>query len=195
MGTDTTPGIIRLSMQSIFDRIKEETNDRRQYTVRVCYMEIYNEKIFDLLSKDLKTIKIFEGKNKAIAFDNIQEETVKDADQAMSVITRGEGNRTIAKTFANDNSSRSHTIFRMVIERKDELIVDEETAKNMSAYELKVLKSKPVVRVGQLNLVDLAGSENAHKHEDSDRMREGKNINLSLLHLKEVIIKLSKGQK
>jgi centromeric protein E len=158
-------------------------------------MEIYNEKVFDLLSKDLKTIKIFEAKNKSISFDNMQEDTVKNVDEVMSVISRGESNRTIAKTFANDKSSRSHTIFRMVIERKDELVVDEETAKNMSEFELKILKSKPVIRVGQLNLVDLAGSENAHKHEDSDRMREGKNINLSLLHLKEIIIKLSKGQK
>ena len=54
--------------------------------------------------------------------------------------------------------------------------------------------SNSIVKVAFLNLVDLAGSEMAHQHASSERRMEGKNINLSLLHLKEIIMKLSKGE-
>ncbi len=100
----------------------------------------------------------------------------------MDIITRGEAFRKVAKTFANDRSSRSHTVFRMVIERKDEVSSSSS-------------KKSTIVKVGHLNLVDLAGSENATKHGNEERFQEGKNINLSLLHLKEVIMKLSKREK
>jgi hypothetical protein len=186
MGTDEKPGIIRLSMQTVFDYIKQNTTESRMFLIRVSYLEIYNEKVFDLLSKELRTVNIFVDKNKNISFDNLKEEVVRDVDEVMDIIKRGESFRTVAKTFANDTSSRSHTVFRMVIERKDELTVNDGTS---------VPKKKTVVRIGQLNLVDLAGSENASKHESNDRAREGKNINLSLLHLKEIIMKLSKGKK
>jgi centromeric protein E len=184
MGNDMNPGIIRLSMQTIFDYIKENTTELRQFLIRVSYLEIYNEKVFDLLSKDMKTINIFVDKNKNISFDNLKEEVVRDVDEVMEIIKKGESFRTVAKTFANDTSSRSHTVFRMVIERKDDIPIDETSN-----------RVKTVVRIGHLNLVDLAGSENASKHDSNDRAREGKNINLSLLHLKEIIVKLSKGKK
>jgi len=186
MGTEDKPGIIRLSMQTIFDFISKNTSETRQFLIRVSYMEIYNEKVFDLLSKDMKMVNIFVDKNKNISFDNLKEEVVRDVDEVMDIIKKGESFRTVAKTFANDNSSRSHTVFRMVIERKDEISIYEESGST---------KKKTIVRIGQLNLVDLAGSENASKHDSNDRAREGKNINLSLLHLKEIIMKLSKGKK
>ncbi|KAL0491124.1 kinesin-like protein [Acrasis kona] len=189
MGTDERPGIIRLSMQTIFNYFKQNTTESRTFLVRVSYMEIYNEKVFDLLSKDHKQVKVLQDKNKNIAFDGLREEVVRDVEEVMHIIKKGENFRSVEKTFANDNSSRSHTIFRMVIERKEEFELNEEVnGKN-------VTKKKTIVRIGNLNLVDLAGSENASKHDSDERAREGKNINLSLLHLKNIILRLSKGQK
>jgi centromeric protein E len=137
-------------------------------------MEIYNEQVIDLLSKDLHVVNIFQDNNKNISFDNLTEEIVVTEEDAMAAISKGEGFRKVAKTFANDRSSRSHTIFRMVVESKSE---------------------NSVVKIGNLNLVDLAGSETATQNTDQLRLKESKNINLSLLHLKDCITKLSKGEK
>ncbi|KAL0490512.1 kinesin-related protein [Acrasis kona] len=112
-------------------------------------MEIYNEQVVDLLSKNLRHVNIFVDRARNMSFDNLTEEIVTNVDDAMAVIEKGEAFRTVAKTFANDKSSRSHTVFRMVVEAQSD-----------------------IVRIGSLNLVDLAGSESANKHSDVDRRNE-----------------------
>lgn len=127
-----------------------------------------------------------------MSFDHLTEEIVRSENEAMDVLARGSSHAIIAKTVANDSSSRSHTIFRMVVERKDEIALD---SSNLASSQTKRLKAKQILRIGTLNLVDLAGSENASLQVDDNRKREGQNINLSLLHLKEIITKLSNGEK
>ena len=81
MGNDQTPGIIRLAMQRIFDAIKGEAkiNTTRSYLVRVSYLEIYNEEVFDLLSKDRHVVKLFNDGLK-IQFSGMTEKIVKNVD-------------------------------------------------------------------------------------------------------------------
>nr|CAG4715604.1 unnamed protein product [Naegleria fowleri] len=162
------------------------------FLIRVSYLEIYNEKVRDLLSPEQRQVNIFVDKNKNLSFDHLTEEIVRSENEAMDVLARGSSHAIIAKTVANDSSSRSHTIFRMVVERKDEIALD---SSNLASSQTKRLKAKQILRIGTLNLVDLAGSENASLQVDDNRKREGQNINLSLLHLKEIITKLSNGEK
>jgi centromeric protein E len=104
---------------------------------------------------------------------------VISAEQVFALVAAGEAHRHIGSTEMNANSSRSHTIFRLVIESK---------ALNSGA------KSK--VRVSTLSLVDLAGSESVKStHTSGDRQNEGKFINKSLLTLGKVIWKLSEGSR
>ncbi|KAL9655278.1 hypothetical protein ABK040_009051 [Willaertia magna] len=195
-GTEENPGVIRLAIRAIFDQIKNNEDENRTYLIRVSYLEIYNEKVRDLLSPEQRLVNIFVDKNKNLSFDNLTEEIIRDEDEAMRVLQRGTSNVIVAKTIANDSSSRSHTIFRMIVERKDELVVDNNNNNNVNVSTLtKRPKSKQIVRIGNLNLVDLAGSENSSEQLDDKRRKEGQNINLSLLHLKEIITRLSNGEK
>lgn len=108
------------------------------------------------------------------------EELISNADEAMSVLQKGEANRTVAETGMNETSSRSHSIFRMIVESHDNSENEEGD---------KVL-------IGELNLVDLAGSESALTAEvKGQRLQESKNINRSLSTLSRVINQLASGGK
>ncbi|EFC37907.1 kinesin-7 [Naegleria gruberi] len=192
-GTNDKPGLIRLAIRDVFDQIKNSEGENRTFLIRVSYLEIYNEKVRDLLSPEQRYVNIFVDKNKNLSFDHLTEEIVRSEQETMDIISRGTSHIMVAKTVANDASSRSHTIFRMIVERKDELAVD--NAQQLQSSLAKKAKSKQIVRIGNLNLVDLAGSENSSEQADYNRKREGQNINLSLLHLKEIITKLSNGEK
>ncbi|KAG2394020.1 hypothetical protein C9374_003784 [Naegleria lovaniensis] len=189
-GGEENPGLIRLAIREIFNQIKNSECENRTFLIRVSYLEIYNEKVRDLLSPEQRFINIFVDKNKNLSFDHLTEEIVRSENEAMDVLARGSSHVIIAKTVANDASSRSHTIFRMIVERKDEIALD-----NSTTAQTKKLNPKQILRIGTLTLVDLAGSENASLQVDDNRKREGQNINLSLLHLKEIISKLANGEK
>ncbi|KAH6570776.1 hypothetical protein BASA60_007565 [Batrachochytrium salamandrivorans] len=146
------------------------------FLLRVSYLEIYNEIIRDLLDPANVNLKIHETANRDIFVGNLSENVVSSASQVKEYLDIGEGNRHIGETNMNDKSSRSHTIFKMVVESRSR------TDKGNS------------VRVSQLNLVDLAGSERVgHTGAEGIRLKEGGHINKSLLTLSTVIGKLSDG--
>lgn len=212
LGTPEEPGLVPLSIHQIFEHIQKE--DRKKFLLRVSYLEIYNERAYDLLSKGNNTVTIFEDSSKNVSFSNLTEEIVGTESQATELIMKGEALRRVAKTDFNNHSSRSHTVFRMVIESMEAMSVSLPTSTNTGvdpknrrtstggtaskqASPTLMDTDRPggsVVRVSSLNLVDLAGSETAHAHSSSERRMEGRNINLSLLHLKEIITALSKGE-
>lgn len=86
--------------------------------LRVSYMEIYNEKIKDLLNSENKSPEIIEDKKKGVNVRNLKEIIVKTVKEVMNCIKDGEGNRHISATDYNEHSSRSHTIFQLVIESR-----------------------------------------------------------------------------
>nr|XP_012634447.1 centromere-associated protein E isoform X3 [Microcebus murinus] len=180
MGSEDYLGVIPRAIHDIFQKIKKFPD--REFLLRVSYMEIYNETITDLLcgTQKMKPLIIREDVNRNVYVADLTEEVVYTSEMALKWITKGEKNRHYGKTKMNQRSSRSHTIFRMILESRE--------------------KGEPSncegsVKVSHLNLVDLAGSERAAQTgAEGVRLKEGCNINRSLFILGQVIKKLSDGQ-
>ncbi|KAJ3697415.1 hypothetical protein LUZ61_001120 [Rhynchospora tenuis] len=182
-GSEMDPGIIPLAIKDIFDTIQKTSE--REFLIRVSYMEIYNEEINDLLVLESQKLPIHESLERGVYVAGIREEIVSNAEQVLQLLKLGEENRHFGETNMNARSSRSHTIFRMVIESR---------AKEENSFKEDTITD--AVRVSVLNLVDLAGSERIAKTgAEGVRLKEGKHINKSLMVLGNVINKLSEGGK
>ncbi|XP_031464724.1 centromere-associated protein E [Phasianus colchicus] len=178
MGNKDSLGIIPKAIQHVFKIICEIPD--REFLLRVSYMEIYNETITDLLCniRKKKPLGIREDVNRNTYVEDLIEEVVVSPEQVMEWIRKGEKNRHYGETKMNEHSSRSHTIFRMIIESRERS--DPANANCDGA-----------VMVSHLNLVDLAGSERASQTgSEGVRLKEGCNINRSLFILGQVIKKL-----
>ncbi|XP_050751995.1 centromere-associated protein E [Gymnogyps californianus] len=178
MGNEDSVGIIPKAIQHVFKVICEIPD--REFLLRVSYMEIYNETITDLLCdiRKKKPLGIREDVNRNTYVEDLIEEVVVAPEQVMEWIRKGEKNRHYGETKMNEHSSRSHTIFRMIIESRERS--DPANANCDGA-----------VMVSHLNLVDLAGSERASQTgSEGVRLKEGCNINRSLFILGQVIKKL-----
>uniref|UniRef100_A0AAV2K8C2 Centromere-associated protein E n=1 Tax=Knipowitschia caucasica TaxID=637954 RepID=A0AAV2K8C2_KNICA len=177
MGCDKNPGVIPLAVEDIFQTI--QTCSSKEFLLRVSYMEIYNETVSDLLvdSWKRKPLEVREALNKNIYVADLSEELVTSTAQALHWIRFGEKNRHYGKTKMNERSSRSHTIFRMILESREKSDCE---------------NSDGAIIVSHLNLVDLAGSERASQTgAEGARFKEGCNINKSLFTLGQVIKKLT----
>ncbi|XP_061887601.1 centromere-associated protein E isoform X2 [Entelurus aequoreus] len=180
MGSGHAPGVIPMAVEDVFQTIKKNCPNKK-FLLRVSYMEIYNETVTDLLvgSWKRKPLEVRETLNKNIYVADLTEEVVNSPAQALAWIRKGEKNRHYEKTKMNQRSSRSHTIFRMILESERS---DPASGEN----------SDGAVIVSHLNLVDLAGSERASQTgAEGARFKEGCNINRSLFTLGQVIKKLS----
>ncbi|KAL7389118.1 hypothetical protein ABVT39_026772 [Epinephelus coioides] len=180
MGSDRSPGVIPLAVEDVFQTIKN--CPKKEFLLRVSYMEIYNETVTDLLvdSWKRKPLEVRETINKNIYVADLTEELVTSPAQALAWIRKGEKNRHYGKTKMNQRSSRSHTIFRMILESRERS--DPASGENADG----------AIIVSHLNLVDLAGSERASQTgAEGTRFKEGCNINRSLFTLGQVIKKLT----
>ena len=190
-GTTSSPGVIPLAITDIFSYIRETPH--REFLLRVSYLEIYNEKIHDLLSPpqfgptgqmaQQEEIKLREDSKRGVYATPLKEEIVQSPTQLLRVIARGDNARRVASTQYNNRSSRSHAVVQIVVESR-------ERVPGGSGPEAKRQGMPPGgVRVSTLSLIDLAGSERAA--ETKERRTEGAHINKSLLTLGTVISKLS----
>ncbi|XP_011490340.1 centromere-associated protein E isoform X3 [Oryzias latipes] len=180
MGSDHAPGVIPLAMEDVFQTITTFPN--KEFLLRVSYMEIYNETVTDLLVDrwKRKPLEVREGMNKSVYVADLTEEVVTSSAQVLAWIRKGEKNRRYGKTKMNQRSSRSHTIFRMILESRER----SDPASSEGA--------DGAIIVSNLNLVDLAGSERASQTgAEGERLKEGCNINRSLFTLSQVIKKLT----
>ncbi|XP_044133545.1 centromere-associated protein E [Bufo gargarizans] len=183
MGTPDNLGIIPQAIKEVFKIIHEIPS--REFLLRVSYMEIYNETVTDLLCDDRKKkpLEIREDINRNVYVADLTEELVMEHEHVLQWIKKGEKNRHYGETKMNDHSSRSHAIFRMILESRERN--DPGNQENCEG----------AVMVSHLNLVDLAGSERASQTgAEGVRFKEGCNINRSLFILGQVIKKLSDGQ-
>ncbi|KAF6147992.1 hypothetical protein GIB67_024167 [Kingdonia uniflora] len=179
-GSVVEPGVIPLAVRDLFNMLQEDAD--REFLLRMSYMEIYNEEINDLLAPEHRKLQIHEGLERGIFVAGLREEIVATPEQVIDFMNFGESHRHIGETNMNVYSSRSHTIFRMIIESRER------------TEEGDVGSSCDAVRVSVLNLVDLAGSERAAKTgAEGVRLKEGSHINKSLMTLGTVIKKLSEG--
>ena len=191
-GTATNPGVIPLAITDIFSYIRETPH--REFLLRVSYLEIYNEKIYDLLSAppsgvgglgaQQEEIKLREDSKRGVYASPLKEEIVQSPTQLLRVIARGDLARRTGSTQFNARSSRSHAVVQIVVESR------ERTRTGENARDTKHAGMLPGgVRVSTLSLIDLAGSERAA--ETKERRTEGSHINKSLLTLGTVIARLS----
>jgi len=178
-GVAELKGVIPNAIAHVFEAIggSKDVN----WLVRCSYLEIYNEEIKDLLAdpKNPPKCDIKEDPDKGIFVKGLSEVVVESEGDMDNLLDRGQQSRTVAATAMNAESSRSHSIFTVVIEASS---TDPESGREM-------------IRAGKLNLVDLAGSERQKKTGASgDRLREGAKINLSLTALGNVISALAAGK-
>ena len=192
-GTASNPGVIPLAITDIFSFIRETPH--REFLLRVSYLEIYNEKIHDLLSvsppnstgvgvTQQEEIQLREDSKRGVYATPLKEEIVQSPTQLLRVIARGDYARRTSSTQYNARSSRSHAVVQIVVESRERASV------NGNLQDGKRVGLPPGgVRVSTLSLIDLAGSERAA--ENKERRTEGAHINKSLLTLGTVIARLS----
>ncbi|KAF3481733.1 uncharacterized protein GIQ15_04492 [Arthroderma uncinatum] len=193
-GTATSPGVIPLAITDIFSYIRETPH--REFLLRVSYLEIYNEKIHDLLSmsasgqgngggggqgQQQEEIKLREDSKRGVYATPLKEEIVQSPTQLLRVIARGDHSRRTSSTQFNSRSSRSHAVVQIVVESRERAPV--------AGQEKRAAIAPGGVRVSTLSLIDLAGSERAA--ESKERRAEGAHINKSLLTLGTVIARLT----
>ena len=191
-GTASSPGVIPLAITDIFSYIRETPS--REFLLRVSYLEIYNEKIHDLLSMPTGSgvgggvqqdeIKLREDSKRGVYATPLKEEIVQSPTQLLRVIARGDQARRTASTQFNARSSRSHAVVQIVVESRERMPGGSAVGESKRSGLLP-----GGVRVSTLSLIDLAGSEKAA--ESKERRQEGAHINKSLLTLGTVIAKLS----
>jgi centromeric protein E len=176
LGDGTHRGVLELAAEDIFANISQCPD--RDFLIRVSFVEIYNEKIFDLLSDmtEAPQVSIREDPRKGV-YCETTENFISDYDTILRALHKGTARRHVAETQMNEKSSRSHSIYRIVIESKS-------NARGPDA--------DGAVWVASLNLVDLAGSESVRlTGATGQRAKEGGRINQSLLSLSRVIQALS----
>ncbi|CAL5212425.1 unnamed protein product [Lathyrus oleraceus] len=172
-GDQTSPGIIPLAIKDVFSSIQDTPG--REFLLRVSYLEIYNEVINDLLDPTGQNLRVREDAQGTYV-EGIKEEVVLSPGHALSFIAAGEEHRHVGSNNFNLFSSRSHTIFTLMIE----------SSAHGEEYDGVIFS--------QLNLIDLAGSESSKTETTGLRRKEGSYINKSLLTLGTVIGKLSEGK-
>ncbi|PFX29238.1 kinesin-like protein KIF11 [Stylophora pistillata] len=173
---DPSAGIIPRTMHQLLEKLNSQTDC--EFSVRVSFLEIYNEELFDLLSSSLDSqkMRLFEDSTRkgSVVIQGLEELVVHDKDDVYNILERGKAKRQTAATLMNAHSSRSHSVFSVTIHIKENSVSGEE-----------------LLKIGKLNLVDLAGSENVGRSGAVDkRLREAGTINQSLLTLGRVITSL-----
>lgn len=168
-------GIIPRSFYHCRAIMAAETNKR--FLIRVSFLEIYNEQIFDLLSNSKEKLEIKESSNKGVFVKDLSIIPASSLEEMMRLMEMGSRNRSVGETAMNKESSRSHSIFTIHVE----------TSENVAGAE-RFTASK-------MNLVDLAGSERSDRTQaQGERLKEGTKINLSLTALGNVIKALVDGK-
>lgn len=161
VGNQHAAGVIEMAIDDI---LESASNDN--YLLRIGYIEVYNEKIFDLLDEKKRELKIYERKGEATT--NQKQFEVGTKEDVMKYFRSGNQRKCMGSSISNENSSRSHTIFRISLDTTDE---------------------NGLTKSSNLFLVDLAGNEKPDMSKNS--FNEGLFINKSLLALGKIVRQLS----
>ncbi|KAH8797988.1 kinesin-like protein [Flagelloscypha sp. PMI_526] len=179
MGYGADKGIIPLTCEELFKRVerKKAEDANVDFTVEVSYIEIYNEKVRDLLNpKNTGNLRVREHPALGPYVEDLSKLVVSSYDGMMHLMDEGNKARTVAATQMNETSSRSHAVFTLLLTTKRH---DVDT--NLDTE-----------KVARINLIDLAGSERANSTgATGQRLKEGANINKSLTTLGKVISALA----
>ncbi|EAA44439.3 AGAP010519-PA [Anopheles gambiae str. PEST] len=174
---DGQEGVIPMICKDLFRRIQETESDDLKYSVEVSYMEIYCERVRDLLNpKNKGNLKVREHPLLGPYVEDLSKLAVTSYQDIHDLIDEGNKARTVAATNMNETSSRSHAVFTIFFTQKRQ--------DRMTSLETE--------KVSKISLVDLAGSERADSTgAKGTRLKEGANINKSLTTLGKVISALA----
>ncbi|PKC00927.1 kinesin-domain-containing protein [Rhizophagus irregularis] len=177
MGYGEEKGIIPLTCCELFNRINNNQDPNLTYQVQVSYIEIYNERVRDLLNpKNKGNLKVREHPALGPYVEDLSKLIVNSFNDIENLMDEGNKARTVAATNMNETSSRSHAVFTLLVTQKRH-----DTQTNMDTE-----------KVARISLVDLAGSERANSTgATGTRLKEGANINKSLTTLGKVIASLA----
>uniref|UniRef100_A0A0K8TKQ0 Putative kinesin-like protein n=1 Tax=Tabanus bromius TaxID=304241 RepID=A0A0K8TKQ0_TABBR len=176
MGSSQNPGLIPRICQELFNRIKLGQETGTGYRTQASYLEIYNERVKDLLGAQSTGhgLRVREHRTLGPYVENLSQHIVNDYEEIQECLVRGNIQRTTASTNMNDTSSRSHAIFTITF------------------VQAGFLNDMPSETVSKIHLVDLAGSERANATgATGQRLKEGAHINKSLVTLGSVISALA----
>lgn len=174
LGKDDDPGITFRTMAELFNQIDLQ-KEHRDFELGVTYLEIYNENVQDLLHKS-GPLHLREDGRAGIIVAGLKIITIHSPDELLSLLAKGNRNRTQHPTDANEESSRSHAVFQVYVNITNKL--------------------DGQVKHVKLSMIDLAGSERASATGcKGARFKEGANINKSLLALGNCINNLADGIK
>ncbi|XP_018112945.1 kinesin-like protein KIF18A isoform X2 [Xenopus laevis] len=169
LGSPHEPGVMYLTMMELYNRI-DSVKEEKVCNVAISYLEVYNEQIRDLLSNSGQ-LAVREDAQKGVVVQGLTLHQPKSAEEILQMLDVGNKNRTQHPTDMNASSSRSHAVFQIYLRQQD-----------------KTASINQNVRIAKMTLIDLAGSERASAtNAKGDRLREGTNINRSLLALGNVI--------
>ncbi|TRY91741.1 hypothetical protein DNTS_018983 [Danionella cerebrum] len=170
-------GIIPLLCEDLFTKINDNNDNKMSYSVEVSYMEIYCERVRDLLNpKNKGNLRVREHPLMGPYVEDLSKLAVTSYNDIQDLMDSGNKARTVAATNMNETSSRSHAVFNIIFTQKQHDQDSENTTE----------------KVSKISLVDLAGSERADSTgAKGTRLKEGANINKSLTTLGKVISALA----
>nr|XP_057928780.1 kinesin-like protein KIF1A isoform X9 [Doryrhamphus excisus] len=170
-------GIIPLLCEDLFTKINDNTDNSLSYSVEVSYMEIYCERVRDLLNpKNKGNLRVREHPLMGPYVEDLSKLAVTSYNDIQDLMDSGNKARTVAATNMNETSSRSHAVFNIIFTQKRHDADTDNTSE----------------KVSKISLVDLAGSERADSTgAKGTRLKEGANINKSLTTLGKVISALA----
>ncbi|KAM3877043.1 kinesin-like protein KIF18A [Diretmus argenteus] len=169
LGSQNEPGVMYYTMKELFKRM-DDIKEEKVFDVAFSYLEVYNEQIRDLLANHGPLV-VREDNSKGVVVQGLTLHQPKSAEHILEALDCGNRNRTQHPTDMNATSSRSHAVFQIYLRQQD-----------------KTAGINPNVCVAKMSLIDLAGSERASAtNAKGARLREGANINRSLLALGNVI--------
>ncbi|XP_074492645.1 kinesin-like protein KIF1A isoform X9 [Sebastes fasciatus] len=170
-------GIIPLLCEDLFTKFNDNADNSKSYSVEVSYMEIYCERVRDLLNpKNKGNLRVREHPLMGPYVEDLSKLAVTSYNDISDLMDSGNKARTVAATNMNETSSRSHAVFNIIFTQKR---LDAETDNTSE-------------KVSKISLVDLAGSERADSTgAKGTRLKEGANINKSLTTLGKVISALA----
>jgi kinesin family protein 18/19 len=166
-------------MRELYRRI-DATNDEWETHVTVSFLEIYNELIRDLLADDFPAcprggLSLREDEKNRITVAGLSQKTPRTADEVLEYVLLGNSRRHTSATHANSQSSRSHAVLQVNIGRRP---------RGGDTVDLETETVTTAITSATLSIIDLAGSERASATQNmGNRMKEGANINKSLLSL------------
>ncbi|CAL7950935.1 unnamed protein product [Xylocopa violacea] len=174
LGTSEDPGITYRTVAELFSEI-EKQSEHREFNLGVTYLEVYNENVQDLLQKS-GPLHLRDDGRCGVIVAGLKVIAIQNAEELLTLLAKGNKNRTQHPTDANEESSRSHAVFQVYINIANKL--------------------DGQVRQVKLSMIDLAGSERASATGcKGPRFKEGANINKSLLALGNCINNLADGAK